>query len=75
VEFCDARVAAARCVDDGFEVTLEDGSGFAAKKMLIATGVVDHLPEIEGTARLYGRGIHHCPYCDGWEHRDQPLAV
>jgi thioredoxin reductase len=75
VEFCDARVAAARCVADGFEVTLEDGSGFAAKKMLIATGVVDHLPEIEGTTRLYGRGINHCPYCDGWEHRDQPLGV
>jgi thioredoxin reductase len=37
--------------------------------------VVDHLPEIAGVEDFYGRSIHHCPYCDGWEHRDEPLAV
>jgi thioredoxin reductase len=35
----------------------------------------DELPEIAGIDRFYGRSVHHCPYCDGWEWRDQPIAV
>jgi thioredoxin reductase len=71
----DVSVTDARQVEDGFEVTLADGARLRARKLLLATGVVDHLPEIEGFAALYGRSVHHCPYCDGWEHRDQPLAA
>jgi thioredoxin reductase len=41
----------------------------------LATGVVDVLPPIPGIEQFYGRSVHHCPYCDGWENRDQPLAV
>lgn len=59
----------------GFEMTLADGSRIFARKLLLATGLIDELPDIEGFARLYGRSVHHCPYCDGWEVRDQPLAV
>jgi len=63
----------------GFEVTLDGGGGRArveaSRRLLLATGVVDTLPEVEGFAELYGRSAFHCPYCDGWEHRDQPLAV
>jgi thioredoxin reductase len=59
----------------GFAVTLADGSRPGARKLLLATGVIDHLPEIPGLTELYGRSVHHCPYCDGWEHRDQPLAA
>jgi thioredoxin reductase len=74
-EFLSARVSAARRVDDCFEVAFDDGARQCSRRLLLATGVVDHLPEIEGTAEFYGRGIFHCPYCDGWEVRDQPLAV
>ena len=61
--------------DQGFAVLLADGSSHFASKLLLATGVVDELPAITGIERFYGRSVHHCPYCDGWEWRDQPLAV
>ena len=75
VNFCEAKVAGACSVDGAFRVTLADGTAYQARKMLIATGVVDHLPEIQGAGEYFGRGIFHCPYCDGWEMRDQRLAV
>lgn len=65
----------ARMVPGGFEVTLEGGVTVGGRKLLLATGVVDELPPIEGLDRLYGTSVHHCPYCDAWEWRDQPLAV
>lgn len=75
VEVRDVRVKAACRAGDAFEVALESGEALRARKLLVATGVVDHLPAIEGAAEFYGNGIHHCPYCDGWEVRDRPLAV
>ena len=59
---------------DHFTVTL-DGEQLASRTLLIATGVVDRVPEIAGIEDLYGRSVFHCPYCDGWEARDQPLAA
>jgi thioredoxin reductase len=61
--------------DARFHVTLADGTEQLARKLLIATGVVDNLPEIPGFADLYGLSVFHCPYCDGWEVRDRPLAI
>src|SRR5688572_8912784 len=58
-----------------FEVILADGTRHTARKLLLATGVVDHIPPLPGIDRFYGRSVHHCPYCDGWEWRDRPLAV
>jgi len=75
VELRRALVTAARRRDSGFEVSLDDGTRLGCRKLLIATGVVDHIPETPGARELFGRGIFHCPYCDGWELRDQPLAV
>ena len=75
VEMRDIEVVRAECVDSRFHVTLQDGVRLAARKLLIATGVVDNLPSIPGFRELYGRSVFHCPYCDGWEVRDQPLAV
>jgi thioredoxin reductase len=60
---------------DGFEVRLETGERLAARAVLVATGVRDHLPEIPGLAECYGISVHHCPSCDGWEVRDRALAV
>jgi thioredoxin reductase len=64
------------CEDSGaFAVSLQDGKQFRARKVLLATGVVDRIPQIEGIEELYGKSVHHCPYCDGWEHKGQPIAV
>ena len=76
VRIRDQEVAAAECrPGDGFVVTLESGETMAARKLLLATGVVDNLPEIPGFREFYGRSVFHCPYCDGWELCDQPLAI
>lgn len=75
VELRDVEVVHAECREGRFHVTLQDGVRLAARKLLIATGVVDNLPSIPGFKELYGRSVFHCPYCDGWEVRDQPLAV
>jgi thioredoxin reductase len=52
-----------------------DGLTLRARKVLLTTGMTDEVPRLEGIELLYGRSVHHCPYCDGFEHRDQPLAV
>jgi thioredoxin reductase len=69
------RVTEAAPTPDGFRATLEGGESLDARTILIATGVVDRLPDVEGIDRFYGVSVHHCPYCDGWEHRDRRLAV
>ena len=76
VEFRNVGVTAAVNQSDArFEVTLADHEVVRSRKLLIATGVCDNLPEIEGIRDMYGRSVFHCPYCDGWEIRDQPLAI
>jgi thioredoxin reductase len=77
VELRDVQVEAAETASDGegFVVTLADGTRERARRLLLASGVVDQLPAIDGLAGLWGRGVFNCPYCDGWEVRDQPLAV
>jgi thioredoxin reductase len=59
----------------GFAVCAADGTRLTTRKLLLATGVVDQLPNLEGLEELYGVSVHHCPFCDAWEWRDQPLAV
>lgn len=76
VHFRDVEVVAAECKPDGhFEVTLATGARVRARKLLIATGVSDNVPPLAGISELYGRSVFHCPYCDGWEIRDQPIAI
>lgn len=76
VEIRDVTVTDARCgANSRFETTLENGELVESRKLLIATGVRDNLPEVEGMRALYGRSVFHCPYCDAWEVRDRPLAV
>jgi thioredoxin reductase len=75
VELREVEATTAECRDSRFHVTLADGSVLQTRKLLIATGVRDNLPDIPGFLELYGRSVFHCPYCDGWEVRDQPLAI
>ncbi|HEY7473624.1 MAG TPA: NAD(P)/FAD-dependent oxidoreductase [Vicinamibacterales bacterium] len=72
----DAEVTRAERQSDGtFQVTVGDERQFRAKRLLLATGVSDNLPAIPGVEEMYGLSVFHCPYCDGWELRGQPLAV
>jgi thioredoxin reductase len=75
VRIVDLEVTDAACRDGLFQVTTIDGRAFRAKKLLLATGVVDHVPDVPGLREMYGRSVFHCPYCDGYELREQPLAV
>jgi len=76
VELRDIEVTdVARLQGGGFEAVLADAQRIRSRKMLLTTGVVDELPAVEGIGPLYGKSVFHCPYCDGWEMRDQPLAV
>ncbi len=76
VEIRDVPALNAQRLDErNFEVTMADGAVLRTRKLLLATGVADQLPEIAGFEEFYGRSIFHCPYCDGWEVRKQPLAV
>lgn len=76
VELRDAEVATASCGGDGrFSVSLATGEQCVSRKLLLATGVVDNLPDIPGFRELYGTSVFHCPYCDGFERADQPLAI
>jgi thioredoxin reductase len=72
VEVIDDRVLAVR---PGFLVELTGGRVLPARRLLIATGARDELPEIPGVRERWGRDLLHCPYCHGWEVRDQPIGV
>jgi len=58
-----------------FIVTLADGRSITARRILVATGVTDVLPEVPGIAEHWGHSVVHCPYCHGWEMRDQPVGI
>jgi thioredoxin reductase len=59
----------------GFEVVLESGERHTARRMLVATGLRDDLPDLPGLAEEWGRNAVSCPYCDGWEVRDRRIAM
>lgn len=58
-----------------FELRLAEGAPFQARRVLLATGVIDVVPAIEGLPDLFGRSVHHCPHCDGYEYAGKPIAV
>jgi thioredoxin reductase len=71
----DDEVLAISRPDNQFTISCLSGLRVTARKVLLTTGVKDEVPKIGGIQKLYGRSVHHCPYCDGFEHRDKPLAV
>ncbi|HEU4457271.1 MAG TPA: NAD(P)/FAD-dependent oxidoreductase [Longimicrobium sp.] len=74
VEVRAGRVTDVSRGDAGFEVEMEGGGRAAGRRLVLASGVVDDLPEIEGLRERWGRSVFHCPYCHGYEVRDRPLA-
>lgn len=77
--FADTRAVAVTADDAGgrigFRVELADGSAVHARRVLAASGLVDELPEVPGLAERWGTDVVQCPYCDGWEHRDERIVV
>ena len=71
----EGRVATAVRDGDGFSVRLADGRSFTARRLLVTTGLVDELPDVPGVRERWGRDVLHCPYCHGWEVRDQAIGV
>jgi thioredoxin reductase len=69
------QVTAAHRDGDGFTVNLADGRAAQARRLLVATGLTDELPDIPGLRERWGRDVVHCPYCHGWEVRDQAIGV
>jgi thioredoxin reductase len=72
---CGAKVTTIRRSGIVFEYECEDGTRGTAEKILLATGLVDELPEIAGIDEFYGVSVHHCLYCDGFEYKDRPVAA
>lgn len=74
-EVVSGRVSAATPIDGGFEVALADGQIVQSRRLLVTTGLVDRLPDVPGVADRWGRDVLHCPYCHGWEVRDQVIVI
>ena len=75
VEVRPGEVVAGERVGDVFELQLADGQREQARRVLLATGMEYRPPDVPGLMECWGRSVFHCPFCDGWEVRDQPLAV
>ena len=76
VEVIREKIVSAKRQEDGTFIVKDDkGKLYNSKKLLIATGLVDHLPKIPNIEMFYGSSIFHCPYCDGWEVRDKQIGV
>ncbi|MBM0234970.1 NAD(P)/FAD-dependent oxidoreductase [Micromonospora sp. STR1_7] len=74
-QFRTGRVEAATRDDDVFQLALDDGSAVRARRLLVATGLADELPDVPGLAQRWGRDVLHCPYCHGWEVQDRRIGV
>lgn len=70
------KITHARKNEDGiFVVRAEDGQLYHSKKLVVATGLSDNVPPIAGFQECYGKSVHHCPYCDGWEVQDKKVGI
>jgi thioredoxin reductase len=72
VDMIDAQVHA---IEPGFTLRHSGGGTLHARTVLLTTGATDDLPDIPGARERWGRDFLHCPYCHGWEVRDQPIGV
>jgi thioredoxin reductase (NADPH) len=75
VEVRSGRAVAARRSDGGFEVDLAGGGSVRGRRLLLATGLVDELPDLPGLAEHWGTRVLHCPYCHGWEVRGRRIGI
>lgn len=69
------RAVSVHRLDDGFELDLDAGATLRARRLLLATGLIDDLPDVSGVREFWGNSVLHCPYCHGWEVRGQRIGV
>ena len=75
VQFYNGVAISAIKTENGFEIKTESGLSFTSRKVLFATGVKDLLPEIKGFAECWGISVLHCPYCHGYEVKEERTAI
>jgi len=74
-EVVDGTVVAITGTSGAFSATLDSGATVTARRVVVATGLRDELPELPGLAARWGRDVIHCPYCHGWEVRDRVIGI
>lgn len=76
IQFRYIQIIKAHKDDNGnFILTDRKNKTYHSKKLLIATGLTDHIPDISGFRECYGKSVHHCPYCDGWEVSGKSVGI
>ena len=75
VKFQTSMITDIRQDRDGFSMISTDGDFIQTKKIILATGLRETLPSVEGIHQYYGKSLFNCPYCDGWELQDRPLVI
>lgn len=62
-------------LEKGFEIKDNNDKTYLCRRLLLATGVTDEIPEVPGMRELWGHSVFHCPFCDGWECREGTVAL
>ncbi|MCY0969999.1 NAD(P)/FAD-dependent oxidoreductase [Chryseobacterium wangxinyae] len=75
VQFQEGTAISAQKTDFGFEITTEKGERFSSKKLIIATGIADEIPNIKGFKESWGISLIHCPYCHGYEYKGKQTGI
>lgn len=75
IETSEDKVVEVMKESKGFKVKTKNGQEWSTRKVLLATGVIEQCPNVPRLGEFYGNSIFNCPYCDGWELKDQPLAL
>ena len=75
LHFHQGKAVDAKKSETGFEVTTEEGEKFYSKKLIIATGITDEIPNIKGFKESWGISLIHCPYCHGYEYKGKKTAI
>jgi thioredoxin reductase len=75
VQFYNGLATSGTKTENGFEITTNTNKKFTAKKLIFATGLKDTMPDIKGFSACWGISVIHCPYCHGYEYRNQNTAI
>jgi thioredoxin reductase len=75
VRYQKSEITGVSRTESGFRIETDQGERFEAGKLILATGLKEQFPLIEGFYDFYGQSLFNCPYCDGWELRDKPLVL
>jgi thioredoxin reductase len=75
VKFMEGLATSGKQTENGFSITTESGEIFKAKKLIFASGVKDTMPDIQGFAECWGTSVIHCPYCHGYEVRNEKTGI